>query len=275
MSRLHQLPSLIAFVLLLSQPVVKRHLEKATECFNAVHTAVEPFARPKRDEFAVFSGMTSTVRAATSTPLSLLQSSPESLTEPSPSPPQETHRAASGVTPQPSQPAGSQAPLRPAGLQIETTPWCQVHPALIDQLVAFEAQIAPSPVAGGHPDGRSPSAHTPQIPFPFPMPTRPASPPRLTYLQQVPLEHPPPHDLQYAEGSSPTSTMPDANVIETRWGAPHTDIQPQFARPRTPPSDARARDRVIRQSGDLSLTEAWSQFLSQMDIPPVAPQRLA
>jgi hypothetical protein len=272
MSRLRQFPSLIAFTLPLpSQPIVKRHLEKATESFNAVHRAAEPFAGPKRDEFSVFSGMTSTVRAATSTPLSSLHSAPESLTGPSPSPPQDTHRAASGVSPQPPQPAGPQPPFQPAGVQIESSPWCQVHPALIDQLVAFEAQMSPSPVVGGYPDGQSPPHHTSSIPFPFPMSAGPANPPRLTYLQQVPREHPFPHDLQYEEGRSPTSAMTDANAVETRWGAPHTNIQPQFARPQTP--GARARDRVIRQSGDLSLTEAWSQFLSQMDTPPVAPQR--
>ncbi|KAI0251590.1 fungal-specific transcription factor domain-containing protein, partial [Lactifluus subvellereus] len=42
-------------------PIVKRHLEKATESFRAASTATEPFAVPRRDEFAVFSGMTSTV----------------------------------------------------------------------------------------------------------------------------------------------------------------------------------------------------------------------
>jgi hypothetical protein len=249
---------------------VKRHLEKATESFNAVHTAAEPFAGPKRDEFAVFSGMTSTVRAATSTPLSLLCSSPESLTETSPSPPQETRIAVSGVIPQASQPSGPRPPFQPTG---ESSPWCQVHPALIDQLVAFEEQMAPSPVVGGYSDDQPSSSYTSQFPFPFPTSTRPASPPRLTYLQQAPHGHPPPQDLQHAESVSHTSAMPDANAVEMRWGAPHTDVQPQFARPRTPPPGARARDRVIRQSGDLSLTEAWSQFLSQMDIPPVSSQR--
>lgn len=272
MSRLLQFLSLITLPLP-SQPIVKRHLEKATESFNAVHTAAEPFAGPKRDEFSVFSGMTSTVRAATSTPPSLLHSSPESLTGPSPSPPQDTHRATSGVIPQPPQPAGPQPALQPAGVQIESSPWCQVHPALIDQLVAFEAQMAPSPVVGGYSDGQSPPPHTSSIPFPFPMSTSPAVPPRPTYLQQAPHGHPSPHDLRYEEEPSPTSAMPDANAVETRWGAPHTNIQPQFACPQTQVPGARARDRVIRQSGDLSLTEAWSQFLSQMDIPPVAPQR--
>jgi hypothetical protein len=217
--------------------------------------------------------MTSTVRAATSSALSLLHSSPEPLTEPSPSPPQEIRRAASGVTPQPLQPAGPQPPLQPTDVQIESSPWCQVHPALIDQLMAFEAQMAPTPVVGGYSDGQPPSLYTSSIPFPFPMSARPASPPRLTYLQQAPRGHPSPHDLQYEEGPSPTSAMPDANAVETRWGAPHTNMQPQYAHPRTPAPGARARDRVVRQSGDLSLTEAWSQFLSQMDIPPVAPQR--
>ena len=273
MSRLRQFPSLLAFTLpLLSQPIVKRHLEKATESFNAVHASVEPFAGPKRDEFSIFSGVTSTVRATTSTPLSLLRSSPESLTEQSASPPQETHRAASGVTPQPPQPAGPQPPLQPAGVQIESSPWCQVHPALIDQLMTFEAQMAPSPVVGGYPDEQSPSPHT-SIPFPFPMSTRPTSLPRPTYLQQAPHGHPSPHDLQFEEGPSPTSAMPDANAVEMRWGAPHMNLQPQFAHPRTPAPGARARDRVIRQSGDLSLAEAWSHFQSQMDTPPVAPQR--
>ncbi len=143
----------------LSQPIVKRHLEKATECFNAVHTATEPFAGPKRDEFAIFSGLTSTVRATTSAHLSLLRPSPESLTDTSPSSSQEMRHAASGVTQQPSQPPGPQPPLQPAGLETESLPWCQVHPALIDQLVAFEAQMAPSPVVGGYLDGQSTSSH--------------------------------------------------------------------------------------------------------------------
>ena len=73
------------------------------------------------------------------------------------------------------------------------------------------------------------------------------------------------------EGTNPTSAISDTNAVDVRWGAPHTDMQPQFTRPRTPPGAA-GRDRVIRQSGGLSLTEAWSQFLTQMDIP-AAPQR--
>jgi len=73
------------------------------------------------------------------------------------------------------------------------------------------------------------------------------------------------------EGTNPTSATSDTNAVDVRWGAPHTDMQPQFTRPRTPPGAA-GRDRVIRQSGGLSLTEAWSQFLTQMDIP-AAPQR--
>ncbi len=257
----------------LSQPIVKRHLEKATECFNAVHTATEPFAGPKRDEFAIFSGLTSTVRATTSAHLSLLRPSPESLTDTSPSSSQEMRHAASGVTQQPSQPPGPQPPLQPAGLETESLPWCQVHPALIDQLVAFEAQMAPSPVVGGYLDGQSTSSHTSQILSPFPMSTRPASPPRPTYLQQTPRGYPHSHDPQYAEGSSLTSAVSDVNAVETRWGTPHADMQSQFARPRTPPPGGRTRDRVIRQSGGLSLTEAWSQFLTQMDVPPAAPQQ--
>jgi hypothetical protein len=216
--------------------------------------------------------MTSTVRAATSAPSTLTHSSPDSLADSSPSPPQESHRAASGVAIRPSQPAGPQPSLHPTSLEVDSSPWTQVHPALIDQLAAFEAQIAPSPVVGGYSGGQSASSHTSQIPFPFPMSTSPASPPRFTYSQQAPRGHHISHDPQFMEGTNPTSAMTDTNAVDLRWGTLHTDMQPQFARPRTPAAGAPGRDRVIRQSGGLSLTEAWSQFLTQMDIP-AAPQR--
>lgn len=230
--------------------------------------------------------MTSTVRAAASAPLSLPHSSPESLTDSSPSPSQETHRVASGVTSRPSQPAapGPHPPLQePVGIEIETSPWSQVHPALIDQLVSFEAQIGPPPMVGGYIYGQTDSPHTSsQIPFPSPLSSRPVSPSRLAYPhRQTPRGHLslPPHDAQYSEGSSPISAISsDASAIDARWGAPlrTADMHPQFARPRTPPlPDSRARDPVLRQSGSLTLTEAWSQFVTQMDIPPVAPQRLS
>ncbi len=218
--------------------------------------------------------MTSTVRAATSASSTLIRSSPESLTDSSPTPPQEPHRAASGVAIRPSQPAGPQPPLHPTSLEVDSSPWTQVHPALIDQLAAFEAQIAPSPVVGGYSGGQPASSHTSQTPFSIPMSTRPASPPRLPYLQQALRGHHLPHDPQFMEGTNPTPAMTDTNPVDLCWGAPHTDMQPQFARPRTPPAAAPGPDRVIRQSDGLSLTEAWSQFLTQMDINiPAAPQR--
>lgn len=217
--------------------------------------------------------MTSTVRAATSAPPSLIRSSSGSLTDSSPSPSQDTYRVASGeATTRPSQPMGPQPSLQPVSLEVDSSPWTQVHPALIDQLAAFEAQIAPSPVVGGYSDGQPASSHTSQIPFSFSMSTRPASPPRLTFLQQAPRGHHLPHDPQFMEGTNPTSAISDTNTDDVRWVTPHTDMQPQFARPRTPPTGAAGRDRVMRQSGGLSLTEAWSQFLTQMDIP-AAPQR--
>src|ERR1700692_302142 len=106
------------------------------ESFNAAHTPSEPFATPKRDEFAVFSGVTSTMRAVASTPLPLLNPSSVSSTPSSP----ETHCAASGSTHRPSQLAAPQPSSRPASLETETPPWSQVHPAPIDQLVSFEPQ---------------------------------------------------------------------------------------------------------------------------------------
>jgi hypothetical protein len=218
--------------------------------------------------------MTSTVRAAASAPSSLLRSSPESLTGtgPSPSPPQETHRTASG--PHLSHPTEPELPLHPAGVGIESPSWSEVHPALIDQLVSLEAHISSSPVVGGYIYGQSTSSHMPHTPFPFPMSARPASPSRFSHLPQVPAHaHPHLRDPQYTEGSSPspTSTISDASTVDARWVTVHGDMHPQYTRPRTP---SHVHDRVLRQSSCLSLTEAWSQIMAQMDIQPVVPQRL-
>jgi hypothetical protein len=249
---------------------VKRHLEKATESFNAAHTPSpsEPFATPKRDEFAVFSGVTSTMRAVSSTPLPLLSSSMSST----PSPP-EAHRAASGSTHRPTQPA---APQRPAGIETETPPWNQVHPALIDQLVSFESQMESPPVAaGGYIYGPSTPSDTSQAHSQFSTSTRPESSSRPTYPQQALRGYPRSYDPQYSGSSSPTSAASDASAPDGRWGTPHATIHPQFARPLTPPlpSLRTPRDPVLRQSGSLSLADAWSQFMMQMEVPPVTPQR--
>ena len=247
---------------------MKRHLEKAAESFNAAHMVGEPFATPKRDEFAVFSGMTSTMRTVASAPLPLLCPSSVSST---PSPP-EMHRTTSGSIPRLSQPAAPQPSLRPAGIETESPPWSQVHPALIDQLLSFESQIEPSVAGGGYiygPPATSESSRT-HLQLQFSTSTGHENPSKFAYTQQALRGHPRSHDPQYSEGSSPASTTSDAS---TR--APHTAMQPQFARPLTPPPppDFRARDPVLRQSGSLSLTDAWSQFMMQMDNPPVAPHR--
>lgn len=254
---------------------MKRHLEKATESFRAVRTATEPFAAPRRDEFAVFSGMTSTVRAAASAPPSSLLPSRGIMAESSSSPPQEIHRTASGMLPQTSQPVPPQLPSQPPNMEAE--PWNQVHPSLIDQLVSFEAQIGPSPAVGGYTHVHQQQYESPHAPFSFPTSTRPASPPRLAFLQPALPGRPPSHIPQYTEGSPPVSAMPDGSAgtgaVDPRWAVSHMDMQPQFVRPRTPPSGSRAHDRVLRQSGSLSLTEVWSQLVTQMDSAPTGSQR--
>jgi len=249
---------------------VKRHFEKATESFSAVHTPSEPFATPKRDEFAVFSGVTSTMRAVASTPLPLLYSSSVSST---PSPP-ETHRTASGSTHRPSQPAAPPPSLRPAGIETETPPWSQVHPALIDQLVSFESQMESSPVAGGgYIYGPSTPSDTSQAHSQFSASTGLESSSRPTYPQQAPCGYPRSHE--YSRSSSPTSAASDASAPDGGWGAPHATTHQQFARPLTPslPGFRTQRDPVLRQSGSLSLADAWSQFMMQMENPSATPQR--
>jgi hypothetical protein len=247
---------------------MKRHLEKATESFRAARPAVEPFTAPRRDEFAVFSGMTSTVRATTS-PLSPYRPPSTMTVDPSPSPSQETHSPASVGLPQRFQPVASQFPSHSLSMEAETSPWNQVHPSLIDQLVSFEAQIAPSPAVGEYIQQQYESPHTPHTSFSFPTSTRSASPRRLAYLQTAPPGRPPPHMAQYTEGPSPVSTIPDgdAGAIDPHWGVPQ--LVPQ----RTPPSGSYAPERVLRQSGNLSLTEVWSQLVTQMDIAPTGPQQ--
>lgn len=247
---------------------MKRHLEKATESFNAAHTPSEPFATPKRDEFAVFSGVTSTMRSVASTPLPLLCSSSVSST---PSPP-ETHRAS---THRPSQPAAQQPSLRPAGIETETPPWSQVHPALIDQLVSFESQMESSVAGGGYTYGPSTPSDTSQAHSQFSTSTGLESSSGPTYSQQALRGYPRLHDLQYSGSSSPTSAVSDASAPDGRWGAPHAAMHPHFARPLTPPlpSLRTPRDPVLRQSGSLSLADAWSQFMMQMEVPSATPQR--
>ena len=176
-----------------------------------------------------------------------------------PSPP-ETHRTSSGSTSRSSQPA---APQPSSG----TPPWSQVHPALIDQLLTFESQIEPSPVArGGYIYGPSASSDTSRTLLQFSTSTGPESSSRLAYTQQALSGHPRSYDPQYSESPSPTSATSDASV-------PHAAMQPRFARPPTPPHGLGTRDPVLRQSGSLSLADAWSQFMMQMDVPSTAPQR--
>ncbi|KAI0293876.1 fungal-specific transcription factor domain-containing protein [Multifurca ochricompacta] len=299
-------------------PIVKRHLEKATESFHAVRTVTEPFSEPKRDEFAVFSGMTSTVRApAASSPSPLARSSSGTLTDSSTSSPQVLHHTTSGVfsqRPQPPEAAPPPPPSQPqsASIEIDPPPWSQVHPALMDQLISFEAQIAPSPVIGGYiygheqkyesPGSGSHTPHTQQFPF-LPPTTKSASPSsRIMYSQPAPVPSPAAvmpesghahvtlpyethhtHHAKGGDGSSPASAMSDGSAdasaamdVNPLWNVAHTDMdmEAQFVRPRSSPSGSRALNRVLRQSGDLSLTEAWSQFITQMDIiPPIGSQR--
>ena len=248
---------------------MKRHLEKATESFNAAHTPSEPFATPKRDEFAVFSGVTSTIRAVASTPLPLTSMSS------TPSPP-ETHRTTSGSTHQPSQPAAPQPSLRPAGIETETPPWSQVHPALIDQLVSFESQMESSPVAGGgYVYGPSTPSDTSQAHSQFLTPTELESSSRPMNQQRALRGYPRSRDPQYSRSSSPASAASDISAPDGRWGAPRATMHPQFARPLTPPlpSLRTPREPELRQSGSLSLADAWSQFMMQMEVPPATPQR--
>lgn len=250
---------------------MKRHLEKAAESFNVTRTASEPFATPKRDEFAVFSGMTNTVHTVASAPLPLLYSSMSST----PSPP-ETHRtaSASGPTSRPSQPTVSQPSLRPASIETESPPWNQVHPALIDQLLFFESQMEPPRVAGGgYVYGPSALSDASRTPLQFSMSKGPESPSGLATTQQALRGHPRSLDPRYSENSTPTSATSDASALDARWDAPHATMQPQFARPVTPPPGLRTRDPVLRQSNSLSLNDLWSQFMMQMDTQPAALQR--
>jgi hypothetical protein len=231
---------------------MKRHLEKATESFRATHPASEPFPSPRRDEFAVFSGMTSTVRAATSAPLSSLRLSSGMRADLSPTLLQETHHPASGVLPR-----GSSQPVAPPRLASqppnEPSPR-NPGPSLSDQLVSFEAQIIPSPAVGGYThvlEQRYESPHTPNSPFPFPTSTGSASPPMPAYLQQALPEDTP----QHMEGPPPV-----------HCAIPRMDMHPQLICQPTLSGSSHASDHVLRQSGSLSLTEVWSQLVMQMDI---------
>jgi len=211
------------------------------------------------------------MRTVASTPLPLLCSSSVSST---PSPP-ETHRAASGSTHRPSQPAAPQPSSLPAGIETGTPPWSQVHPALIDQLVSFESQMESSPVAGGgYIYGPSTPSDTSQTHSQFSTSSGLESSSRPTYPQQALRGYPRSHDPQYSRSSSPTSAS-DASVPDGRWGAPPATMHQQFARPLTPPLPGlrTQRDPVLRQSGSLSLADAWSQFIMQMEIPSATPQR--
>jgi hypothetical protein len=217
--------------------------------------------------------MTSTLRSVASTPLPLACSSSVSST---PSPP-ETHHAASGSTPQPSQPAAPQPSIRPVSMETETPPWNQVHPALIDQLASFESQMESSPVAGGgYVYGPPASSDASQTPLQFSTPTGLESSSRLAYTQQALRRHPRSHGPPYLESLCPTSASSDASAVDEHWEPPHAAIQPPFARPPPPPRgppSLRTRDPVLRQSGSLSLADAWSQFMMQMEIPSATPQR--
>jgi hypothetical protein len=142
-----------------------------------------------------------------------------------------------------------------------------VHPALINQLLSFESQMEPSPVTrGGYIYGPSVSSDTSRTVLQFSTSTGPESSSRLVYTQQGPRGHPRSYDPQYSESPSPTSAASDAS-------APHAAMQPRFARPPTPPHGLRTREPVLRQSGSISLADAWSQFMMQMDVPPTATQR--
>jgi hypothetical protein len=250
---------------------MKRHLEKATESFNATHSASEPFPTSRQDEFSVFSGMTSTVRAATSAPLSSVRLSSGMRANPSPTLPQETHHSVPGVLPQgSSQPvAPPQLPSQPPSTEAGPSPRTQV-PSLSDQLVSFEAQITPSPAVGGYThalEQQYESPHTPNSPFPFTS-TRSVSPPMPAYLQPVLPGHMP----QHTEGPPPVLVMPDRVVgtgvggVYPRWAIPRMDMQPQLVHQHTLSSSSHTADHVLQQGGSLSLTEVWSQLIMQMDI---------
>jgi hypothetical protein len=150
-----------------------------------------------------------------------------------------------------------------------------MHPALIDQPVSFEPQKE-SPVAeGGYVYGPSTPSDTSQAHSQFSTSTGLESSSRPTYSQQGLRRYPRSHDFQYSGSSSPTSAASDASAPDGRWGAPHATMHPHFARPLTPPlpSLRTPRDPVLRQSGSLSLADAWSQFMMQMEVPSATPQR--
>ena len=213
------------------------------------------------------------MRGVASTPLPLLCSSVSST----PSPP-EMHRAASRSTPRPSQPTVPHTSSRPAGIETETPPWSQVHPALIDQLVSFESQMESSPVAsGGYTYGPPTPSDTPQAHSQFSTSTELESSSRPTYPQRSLRGYPRSHDPQYSGSPSPTSAVSDACTPDGRWGASHATMHPQFAHELTPPlptgSLRTPRDPELRQSGSLSLADAWSLFMTQMEIPSAPSQR--
>jgi len=211
------------------------------------------------------------MRTVASTSLPLLCSSVSST----PSPP-EIRRAASGSTHRPSQSAAPQTLLRPTNIETESSPWSQVHPALIDQLVSFESQMESSPVAGGgYIYGPSTPSDTPQAHFQSSTSTELESSSRPTYPQRALRGYPRSHDPQYSGSSSPTSAASDASAPDGYWGVPHATIHPQFARPLTPPlpSLRTPRDPELRKSSSLSLADAWSLFMMQMEIPSATLQR--
>ena len=119
-----------------------------------------------------------------------------------------------------------------------------------------DGQTVPYPIPDGRPVGYSAERYPAETPYPAP-----SSMPYPSSYQNV-AEH------RAANSGAAANLGASAEPAERmQWSVPHTEVV--FARPRTPMARDRTKDRVLRQSGDLSLTEAWTAFMSQMDVPGV------
>jgi len=282
-------------------PIIRRHLQKATHNFQTARTqltvAPEIFPAPSRDEFAVFSGITHTVSTRTKPQPPRLQMSRSASSIPS--------EASSGL---PSSVSTVESEQR-QGAAVDQQAWGEAHRTLVDQLVTFDGTLdeqinstgwqfgygSDSAGGPGEADGSmdnynyAPPEHEYSHHHPQPTydPSMSASmhhtqshshhlPPESSYSTLITS---PPSDeasrLDHSSYSPATMAAPSYTPedVDTQklWSVPHNELA--YARPRTPP--AQARDRVLRQSGDLSLTEAWTTFMSQMDIPMAAGAKRA
>ncbi|KAI0319354.1 hypothetical protein OF83DRAFT_1163006 [Amylostereum chailletii] len=317
--------------------VVRRHFDKAAQTFHtarteAIHRVPEIFPTSSRDEFAVFSGVTSTMSApkrpqtsrvptygnasnshsGSTTDLTMNTNMSEKAETDTSGP--DTHSSV------PSQQEFVAAQEYPA----EQVVWGDVHSTLVDQLATFnrtlDAQISTSGSWQGRDELDNGGMQTLQYPATGPsyspeqyqvyyppgppathaMPPPPQPGPSHSYTQPagyLPAHAPPqivPQQAYYQQSYSSYSTLSvhtevtpstshavpsqatyyptpipapnDASMENTRqhqlWNVPHNEVETYV---QNRPPNPRARDRVLRQSGDLSLTEAWTAFLQQMD----------